>query len=98
MDAITIPKIDMTILVGSSCTNVGQSGRLITYEIWPNIFIINQKKKSDILCRRVLGADGSRDTTGSGLSTTLVFFVQTFLHFFAQVFLTAFFFDIIFPY
>jgi hypothetical protein len=56
----------------------------------------NQKKKSYILCRRVLGVDDSKDTTGSGLSITSVFFVQTFLHFFAQTFLTAFFFAIIY--
>jgi hypothetical protein len=44
MDAITIPKIDMIILVGSSCKNVGQSGRLTIEGIWPNIFIIIKKR------------------------------------------------------
>ena len=46
MITITIPKIDMTILVGSSCTNVGQSGRLIIDGIWPNRFIIVRKRNS----------------------------------------------------
>ena len=44
MITITIPKIDMTILVGSSCTNVGQMGRLIIDGIWPNKFIIIKKR------------------------------------------------------
>jgi hypothetical protein len=44
MDAITIPKIDMIILVGSSCTNVGQSGRLTIEGIWPNMFIELKKE------------------------------------------------------
>lgn len=44
MDAITSPKIDMTILVGSSWMNVGQSGLLTIDGIWPNIFIMVRKR------------------------------------------------------
>lgn len=35
-----MPKIEITILVGSSWMNVGQRGRLTIEGIWPNIFIM----------------------------------------------------------
>jgi len=40
IETITMPKIEITILVGSSWMNVGQRGRLTIEGIWPNIFIM----------------------------------------------------------
>ena len=39
-----MPKIEITILVGSSWINVGQSGLLTIVGVWPNKFIMIKKR------------------------------------------------------
>lgn len=49
METISMPKIEITIRVGSSWMNVGQRGRLTIEGIWPIIFMVLLGKRMSIV-------------------------------------------------